>query len=302
MPKPLKKILNQAEEVTYRELQELAEEYNYSVHIKMRLADIFPIGGSGITDDLYGFALRAHFDFVVSDENHDPLFAVEFDGPSHRKDDQRERDNKKNELCELFEFPILRINTRHLIAKYNKASLLKWIVSAWELQKAFDAAQSQGHVPPDEGFDPIFVWHQGNTLEEVHPHWIALKARQRLKQLQKEGRIPGCYTCGLVVTDDDDNYRGIEWIDVNGGQVVAVESGMRAQRFPLYLGDLFRELMTVLLYDNLLKFLGSGEGSVDPSSLTEQLNDLKRCYKYAGSHGGPTRVDFSLSLVAGKWV
>ena len=95
MPKPLKKILNQPEEATYRVLQQLAEEYNYSVHIKMRLGDVFPIEGSGIADELYGFALRAHFDFVVSDKNHDPLFAVEFDGPSHRKDDQRERDKKK---------------------------------------------------------------------------------------------------------------------------------------------------------------------------------------------------------------
>jgi len=31
--------------------------------------------------------------------------------------------------------------------------------------------------------------------------------------------------------DNDGNYRGIEWIDVNKGKVVAVESAMRAQLF-----------------------------------------------------------------------
>jgi hypothetical protein len=299
---PLKKILTRSEAATYHELQQLSEEYGYGVHIKMRVADVFPIENSGITSELYGFALRSHFDFIVSGENHDPLFAVEFDGPSHQDQDQRDRDNKKNDLCDIFEFPILRINTRHLTAKYNKASLLRWIISAWELQKAFDTAQAEGHVPPNESFDPIFLWHQGNTVEEIHPHWIALKARRRLKQLQEQGRIPGWHTCGLVVADDDGNYRGIEWIDVNDGRAVAVQSGMRAPRFPLYLGDLYGELMTVLLYDKLLKFLKCGKGSVQPTSVTDCLNQLKKRYKFIGAHSGPTKVDFSLSLLAGNWV
>jgi hypothetical protein len=302
MTLPLKKILNQSEVATYSELQQLADEYGYGVHVKMRVADVLPIEGSGINTHLYGFALKSHFDFVVSGETHDPLFAVEFDGPSHQRDDQRVRDSKKNELCEIFDFPILRINTRHLIAKYNKASLLKWIVSAWELQKAFDAAQAEGHIPPDEPFDPIFLWHTGKTVEEVHPHWIALKARHHLKRLHEQGRIPGRHTCGLVVTDDEDNYRGIEWIDVNDGRIVVVESGMRVQRFPLYLGELFGELMTVLLYEELQKFLSTGEGSVDPSTVSDRLNELKTRYKFAGSHSGPTKVNFSLSLVGAKWV
>jgi len=148
MTKPLKKILNPREVAAYYELQRVATEYGYGVHIKMRLADVFPVEKSGIAAELYTFALRSHFDFVVSGEAHDPLFAVEFDGPSHR-DDQRKRDAKKNELCKIFSFPLLRINTRHLVQKYNKASLLRWIISAWELQKAFCEAQNKGQMPLD---------------------------------------------------------------------------------------------------------------------------------------------------------
>ena len=178
MAPPLKKIINHQEEAAYRELQKLAADYGYSVHIKIRLADVISIEGTGISDALYSFALKCHFDFIVCNENHDPLFAVEFDGPSHQEAEQRARDSKKNEICERFGLPLLRINTRHLIEKYNKASLLRWIISARELQKAFDEAQAKGQIPADEDFDPIFLWHPGETIEEVHPHWVSLKPRR----------------------------------------------------------------------------------------------------------------------------
>jgi len=189
MAPPLKKVINHQEEAAYRELQKLAADYGYSVHIKIRLADVISIEGTGISDALYSFALKCHFDFTVCNENHDPLFAVEFDGPSHQEAEQRARDSKKNEICERFGLPLLRINTRHLIEKYNKASLLRWIISARELQKAFDEAQAKGQIPADEDFDPIFLWHPGETIEEVHPHWVSLKPRRHLQQLQKQGRI-----------------------------------------------------------------------------------------------------------------
>lgn len=223
MTTTLKKIMNRSEETAYRELQTLAQQYGYGIHVKIRLADVFPIDGSGIRDMLYSFALRSHLDFLVCHEKHDPLFAVEFDGPSHQDEEQRLRDRKKNALCERFSLPLLRINTRRLVAKYNKASLLKWIISAWELQTAFNEAQAKGQIPPEEDFDPIFLWHSGKTVEEVHPHWIALKPRLRLKELQEQGRIPVRHTCGFTFTDNDGNYRGIEWIDVHGGKVVRRE-------------------------------------------------------------------------------
>jgi hypothetical protein len=79
----LKKIVNRQEEAAYRELQNLAAEYGYDVHVKIRLADVLRIEGSGIEDAFYTFALQSHFDFLVCDVRQDPLFAVEFDGPTH---------------------------------------------------------------------------------------------------------------------------------------------------------------------------------------------------------------------------
>lgn len=261
----LKKIMNRLEEEAYSELQKLAGQYGYLVHVKIRLADVLPIEGSGIENILYRFALQSHFDFLICDENQTPLFAIEFDGPSHRDQVQQRRDTKKDELCARFDLPILRINTNHLLKKYNKASLLQWIISAWELQKAFSTAQAQGQIPAEEDFDPIMLSHSGKTLEEVHPHWIALKPRWHIEKLHNQGWLPVGHSCSVTFTDDRKCSRGIEWIDVAPNQVVYVESAMKDQKFPLYLGDLFREILTVLLYDKLMDFFETGFGAVAPA-------------------------------------
>jgi hypothetical protein len=124
----------------------------------MRVADVLPIEESGIPSHLFSFALKSHFDFVVCGDNHKPFFAVEFDGPGHRKRDQQQRDAQKDELCRIFSFPMLRINSNYLLKRYNNASLLRWIISARELQNAFDDAQAKGHIPYDEPFDPVSLW------------------------------------------------------------------------------------------------------------------------------------------------
>ena len=291
----LQKVLNKSEEKAYRELQEIAAAYGYDVHIKMRLADILPIERSGLTKELYSFALQSHFDFLVADAAHDPLFAVEFDGPMHEKPKQAARDKKKNELCVRFDLPLLRIGTKHLFRNYNKASLLRWIISAWELQKSFDDAQEKGFIPYEEPFDPVMLWHSGSTAEEIHPHWLSLTPQRLIRQLHKEGRLPNEHSCCCTFIDKDENYRGIAWIDIGLGKVVWVRSAMRPQSFPLYLGDLFDELMTVLLYNELMAFLDGRRAPCSPQSVEKRLEKMKQSYRFAGGRFGPTCVNFSSS-------
>ena len=97
---PFKRIFNYHEEQTYHRLQETCKRNRAGVYPKVRVGDILPIEGSGISDDLFSSALKSHFDFVVTDDSHNPLFVVEFDGPSHTNPEQVERDRKKNLLCE----------------------------------------------------------------------------------------------------------------------------------------------------------------------------------------------------------
>ena len=123
----------------------------------MRLKDVLPIDGSGVSDADYHFSLQAHFDFVVVDKDTRPLFAVEFDGRHHNDPVQAARDTRKNSLCETFELGLLRSNSRYLDSKFRDMDLLTYFVEVWFMREAFDEAQRAGAVPYDEGFDPWLV-------------------------------------------------------------------------------------------------------------------------------------------------
>ena len=62
----LKKMLNSPERITYARLREVCELHVAEVYAKVRLADVLPIEGSGLSQAFYEFALQAHYDFVVT--------------------------------------------------------------------------------------------------------------------------------------------------------------------------------------------------------------------------------------------
>jgi hypothetical protein len=72
----LKKLLNKPEEATHIRLKEVCEKNCTAVFAKVRVADILPIERSRLQSEKFRYALQAHFDFIVADDNHNPLFAV----------------------------------------------------------------------------------------------------------------------------------------------------------------------------------------------------------------------------------
>lgn len=105
----LKRMLNCPERITYHRLSEVCARRSAQVYAKVRLADVLPIEGSGLSQGLFEFSLQAHYDFVITDLAQNPLFAVEFDGPGHGKPAQVGRDAKKDELSRRFDLPLLRV-------------------------------------------------------------------------------------------------------------------------------------------------------------------------------------------------
>jgi hypothetical protein len=251
---------------------------------------------------LLSFALKAHFDFTAFDNNHNPVFAVEFDGRFHNLAEQRARDAKKDELCGAFEFPMLRINSNHLLRRYNKRSLLSWIISAWNLRESFLEAQKNGAIPLDEDFDPIWIHHHGTTIDAVHPHWISLRGRLYVQKLHEQQKLPHGTSSGVTFTDKKGNYRGIEWIDVADGNVISSEIAMKKQNFPLYLGELFDEILFVLAYEKLLRYFETGEGAVVPACVEQWINDFAGQYRFRSTHGGGTGVTMRVTLESGSFV
>jgi Protein of unknown function (DUF2726) len=149
----VKRFLNRSEENALTELNSVVSPYDLHVNAKVRLADVFEIKRSGISEELYRYTLMAHFDFLITDATYTPQFAVEFDGPGH----DATLDAKKDEVCRLFFFPLLRIKINYLPKTYNNLSLLEWIIDVYYLEKAFNEAQAKGEVPYDEPFDPFFI-------------------------------------------------------------------------------------------------------------------------------------------------
>jgi hypothetical protein len=269
----VKKILNLHEEVTHRRLGDVCEKYHAVVFPKIRLADVFPIGNSGISHEEYRFALQSHFDFVISDNSHTPLFAVEFDGPAHNAPEQVVRDQLKDHLCERFDFPLLRINARYLPKKYKNLDLLSWFIEVWFFREAFFKAQETGSVPSDEPFDPFFVLTLPGRKERF-PLWLSADIRIKIKQLAKSGKCLDFAPSEWIGEDDRGNYYGIIWLRINNEVGVFARSAMKSQRFPIVQSEILSELLVFQLYEELCAVLNGHIGAVP----LMQIDDLVKSY------------------------
>ncbi len=268
----VKRILNGPEAVVHERLVEVLEAHGARVFPKMRVADVFPIESSGISREQFTFALRSHFDFVVA-EGVNPLFAVEYDGPKHSSPGQICRDALKDQLCERFAFPILRINSNHVNRRYRALDLLTWFVKMWFSQRAIEEAYAQGNIPPDADVDAMWLMSlPGHT--ERFPLMFGLDAQSRLRKMHERGLcpapgfnsyigyIPNGAACGLGVFQTKE--RG--WI--------VVHPRARSQRFEVPLADLLQELMHVQVHDALRDVLA---GRRAPLTDSAALDAIERC-------------------------
>lgn len=155
-------FVNKYEEITNDILSSKCIEHGAHVFPKVRLADVFNVKFGSTEKNLFNYALKSHFDFIVYDKEFMPLFAVEVDGKYHFKDKRQIKNDKiKDDLCEKYMLPLLRINSNYLVEKFRNTCLLDWLVDIWFLREAFFAAQDNGIVPEDEIFDPYSVWYDG---------------------------------------------------------------------------------------------------------------------------------------------
>ena len=154
----LKQLLNLPEAVTDKRLREVCGDFDAKVYAKVRVADVLQIERSGIDNDQYRYALQAHFDFVVSDSDDRPLFAVEFDGSGHSAPEAQKRDQIKNGLCDRFGLQLLRINRKYLNAGFSNWDLLRWFCTVFFIKRMWDEDVNSGRIHPDDSiFDPMYV-------------------------------------------------------------------------------------------------------------------------------------------------
>ncbi len=110
----LNQFLNSCELKAFEIMQPFELSYCCRFFPKVKLGDVLEIRGSGIEDEHFDYAAKAHFDFIVVQDNQ-VLFAIELDGPDHyRSYTTPQRDKKKNYICQHFKFELLRIDLGYL--------------------------------------------------------------------------------------------------------------------------------------------------------------------------------------------
>ncbi len=263
----LKKILNLCEEATQLRLRKACESRGASAYPKVRVADVLRIEHSGIKPEQYEFALKAHFDFVITDSEHNPRFAVEFDGPAHHMTEQRKKDTLKEELCKRFDFLLLRINFNYLPKKYRQMDLLSWLVEVWFQAKEFAEAQEKGEVAYDEPFIPgSFLALPGRAQQ--FPLWLSLDARAEIWKLHLAGECCQDVPSSAVGRASDGNYRAIAFVLVRPDCGVLAETGMRSQLFPIPISEALEDIVVLELFEKL-KMALKGKNEVLPMSVIE---------------------------------
>ena len=96
-----RKLLTNNEYRFYYNLVQLADKYNLSVQVKMRLADIIEVDKCKITNQEYmsyfGKIKSKHIDFVLTHKyTMQMIAAIELDDKSHQKQNRIERDDFVN--------------------------------------------------------------------------------------------------------------------------------------------------------------------------------------------------------------
>jgi hypothetical protein len=246
-----KPLLNNPEKKSFERLREVCSRNSAHVFAKVRVADVLPIENSGISDELFRFALQSHFDFVIADEQHVPLFTVEFDGPTHLQETQVKRDVKKQALCLQFNLPLLRIDARYLERRYDKQDLLTRFVEVWFSQRNYQTALAEGLVCSEEGFDPSI--------------WVLMEPRQELAKLYSTGKCIEEKVPHLVGEAQDGHYDAIGCIRISEQSVAWASARMRAQQFPVRVDDVLEELIFIQTVEEL-KAVANGTSTPIPLS------------------------------------
>jgi hypothetical protein len=127
-------FLSPAEFSFYKVLSSLVGA-RLTIQSKVRLADVFFVARPNENAGFFNRIAQKHLDFLVCDSSTmKPLFGIELDDSSHKRNDRQERDVFVENVCQVAGLPLLRVpvqreyNSREIAAQI--APLLKDKVSA----------------------------------------------------------------------------------------------------------------------------------------------------------------------------
>jgi hypothetical protein len=280
-----KKTLNFYEAATNVRLKKVCQQYGASVYPKVRLADIFPVEGSGIPHDQMRFALQAHFDFLVTDQHRSPLFAVEFNDPHHFSEDQAGPDAVKDKLCGMFNLPMLWINSRYLVPRYRGMDLLSWFIEVWFLQDAFARRQAEGRIPADAVFSPFLTLAEDTgaagvqNKRERHPFWLSAPLLANIRSLAESGRCLDDVPSHIIGVDDRSRYHAISWLRISEARGLVAQTAVHSEHFRISLRDVLEELVIYDLHEELVRVLRGRASAQSLDGIRARVDAFQSVYE-----------------------
>jgi len=129
MDRRRKILVNNYEKLADELINKAVKPYGARVCPKIGLKDILDINNSGISNEEYSYALKAHIDFCVVNHNDFVEFGLEIDESHHFLDSETiKKDKIKDKLCSKLGFPLLRISDKSL-EKVKNLEILAWLTS-----------------------------------------------------------------------------------------------------------------------------------------------------------------------------
>lgn len=273
----VKKILvNANEEKTDKILCAIMEKNGYRVCPKIRIADIFEVNKKKLGEKKFFYALGAHFDFTVVDNEGVPQFSVEFDGYYHDIDqDAQRKDQFKNEICLNNNYPLIRINAV-FFREIGKFTLLSWLLEVWCAAQAFYEEQAKGNIPEDEDFDYWAVLDCSPDFKMRFPYNPFFKYRTYFHKLYAEKQILSGPQ-GITYKTPDGFEHCITVVAIDQEKALKQHFGVQSYAFfPVCDFELCENMNLLLICEKYLQYKKTNKGTINTKKAFSELNELSR--------------------------
>lgn len=282
-----RRLSNLSEQRLYEEIVGTVAEYRAEIYRKVRIADVVDIE-SLPTRAIGTYALQAHFDICVCDENQIPEFVIEFDGGAH---DPR-NDDKKNRIAIAADLALFRIDETLLDRAQRDMTFLQYLVHTWFLGKEFQRMREAGELSADEPFvmGGFLKPDARNIFDSAFD--FRMPAIGKLRRVMRtagfwNGPLDHMDMASLIMARGDSSFIGFATIPLGEGVacgrarmdigtpclggLVELPFGWSA------LSDFCEGLMVKDLRDNVeMIFAGAGHVALRLEDLLSEIRDLQR--------------------------
>lgn len=303
----LRKFRNQSEDQMQRQIRAAIERHGAELHEKVRVADIIDINALD-QRSLGTYALQSHFDFVLIDENHEAVVAIEFDGPGHNS----VNDNKKDSICLQAELPLIRVYGFEQVREINEITIARYLVELVFHARAFLRMKEEGVIAWDEPFMLSgFLKADAKHIFDSEFDFVANANGKLARALQKGGLalasdpLPHLSISRITLRAPDGRIRAFVSINSSKGPIIGTSSLRLTLASPGFLANIgtisaeIAEFANGMAADDLLekiRLIADGFGHV-VTSTDEVLAELRTLgpmgYTLVMGNGG-SRTDADL--------